>query len=134
MVLTQIACLLAALALAGGCRKKPEPAPAPPPAPAAVSLAESTDAAPPPPPPPTSAEPVAAAETPAAVPKEYQLEANIQKILMKFYADKQRPAMTWDDLVGGKYIPAVPRGPDGKPLDWDKTMQRIGRMSDPTRR
>jgi hypothetical protein len=37
--------------------------------------------------------------------------------------------MAWQELVRGKYIPAIPLGPDGKPLDWNTTMQRIGKAS-----
>jgi hypothetical protein len=57
----------------------------------------------------------------------------VLQALTKFFHANQRPAMAWGDLVP-KYLPAVPTGPDGKPLDWDSTMQRIGRASDPSRR
>lgn len=60
-------------------------------------------------------------------------DAAVQRLLIRFYNENQRPAMAWGDLVP-KYLPAVPTGPDGQPLDWDSTMQRIGRASDPSRR
>ncbi len=46
-----------------------------------------------------------------------------------FYKDHERPAMTWEELTRGHYIPAIPLGPDRKPLDWDTTMQRIGKAA-----
>lgn len=60
-------------------------------------------------------------------PVVYQVDATVQQALSKFYNDHERPAMTWEELVRGRYIPAIPLGPDGKPLDWNSTMQRIGK-------
>ncbi|MSU26520.1 MAG: hypothetical protein CK546_00825 [Pedosphaera sp.] len=95
--------LLVAVLLVEGCRrKKPEP------------LAPAPDAP--------------AASSPAPV-VTYQVDASLQQVLVKFYNDNTRPAMSWEDLVGGKYIPAIPLGPDGKPLDWNTTMQRIGKAA-----
>ncbi|MBI5802463.1 MAG: hypothetical protein HZA92_17275 [Verrucomicrobia bacterium] len=60
-------------------------------------------------------------------PVAYEVDASVQRVLTKFYKDHERPAMAWEELVRGKYIPAIPLGPDGKPLDWNTTMQRIGK-------
>jgi hypothetical protein len=62
------------------------------------------------------------------------MEAGLQRTLIKYYNDNQRPAMSWQDLVRGRYIASIPLGADGKPLDWDTTMQRIGRLSDRSRK
>ena len=105
----------------GGCRrKKVETATsAPPPAPAASQLAIEPPAGSP------AAGPTGRRADPPPV--VYQVDASVLQVLTKFYNDHQRPAMTWEELVSGKYIPAVPLGPDGKPLDWNATMQRIGK-------
>jgi len=63
----------------------------------------------------------------------FPVDAGLQQTLIRFYNENQRPAMGWGDLVP-KYVPAVPTGPDGKPLDWDSTMRRIGRASDRSRK
>lgn len=63
-----------------------------------------------------------------------QIEVDLQRLLVRYYNENQRPAMSWDDLLTARYIPAIPRGSDGKPLDWNTTMQRIGRASDRSRK
>lgn len=71
------------------------------------------------------------AEPPPVV---YRADASVQQALAKFYKDHERPAMTWEELVRGKYIAAIPLGPDGKPLDWNSTMRRIGGAVDSPRK
>lgn len=111
--------LLVAVLLVEGCRrKKPEPLAPAPDAPAAASPA--------PPPPASDSTPPSGRPAPVVT---YQVDARLQQVLVKFYNDNTRPAMSWEDLVGGKYIPAIPLGPDGKPLDWNTTMQRIGKAA-----
>ena len=101
--------LLLAIALVNGCTKKPEPAAsariAPPPvAPAGVAPATPGPAV------PATPSPTSEAAPPASRPEQavtYEVDAGLQKILVKFYNDKQRPAMTWEDLLKGNYIPAI---------------------------
>lgn len=113
--------LLLTVPLFNGCRKKKiETA-----APAAPDASEVTPAAAAPPVAATAAGPIGRrAEPPPVV---YQVDASVQQALTKFYQAHERPAMTWDELLRGKYISAIPLGPDGKPLDWNTTMQRIGK-------
>lgn len=113
--------LLLAVPLLDGCRRKRVETSAPV-APAVPSV--TPDAAAPPAGSP-AAGPVARRAEPSPV--VYQVDASVQQALAKFYKDHERPAMTWEELVRGRYIPAVPLGPDGKPLDWNTTMQRIGK-------
>jgi hypothetical protein len=94
--------------------------PPPPPPPPAAAVASPSDAA------PADAESGPRFATP--------VDAQIQQMIIRFYKENDRPAMSWNDLLGKKYIPAIPRGPDGKPLDWDATMQRIGKASDRSRK
>jgi len=128
--------LLLAVPLMNGCSRKPEPvAPArvaPPPIASAPAASVTPSPVVHPPPPPTSESAAPATRPDPAV--TYEVDAGLQRILIKFYNDNERPAMTWEDLLAGKYIPAIPRGPDGKPLDWNSTMQRIGRASDRSRK
>jgi hypothetical protein len=114
--------LLIAFPLLDGCRRrKPEPT-----APTSEATASSTPTS------PATAQPAPGSGPGAGRPEPvvtYQVDAGLQQVLVKFYKDNQRPAMSWADLVGGKYIPSIPLGPDGKPLDWNTTMQRIGKSA-----
>lgn len=121
--------LLLAIPLLDGCRrKKVEPsaplAPAAPP-PAAGSADAPVASAPAAGSPPAGPAVRRAEPSPAV----YEVDASVQRVLTKFYKDHERPAMTWEELLKGKYISAIPLGPDGKPLDWNTTMQRIGKAS-----
>ena len=120
--------LVIGLLLSGCGEKKSAPVRviAPPPSPAA-SVA---------PPPPTAPLPGAPTPTPGSEPAATtiqqpgvadQVDARLLPILEKYYNDQQRPAMNWNDLLAGKYISKIPVGADGKPLDWNTTMQRIGK-------
>lgn len=114
--------LLLAVLLSGGCRrKKVDTATPAASAPAATSAASAI-----PDPSPVAGPASRRVEPPPVV---YQVDAGVLQALTKFFNDHKRPAMSWEDLVGGKYIPAIPLGPDGKPLDWNTTMQRIGKLS-----
>jgi len=130
------ALLLAALFLVGCTRKKPEslaPAPVAPPPVASTPVVPSLV------PPPLPGTPGQASEPTAPVTRSEPVvatpvELDLHRLLVRYYDQHQRPAMTWDDLLRARYIPAIPRGADGKPLDWDTTMQRIGRASDRSRK
>jgi hypothetical protein len=131
------AVLLTAVLFLNGCHKK-EAATTTSLSPAAPAQANpilsqpSAETPPPPPPPPGSGDAAPSQPqpgTPAATGPSYQVDEKLFPILEKFYNDNLRPAMNWQDLVGGKYIPAIPLGPDGKPLDWNTTMQRLGKAA-----
>lgn len=104
--ITPLVLLMAVLLVAGCRRKKPEP-----------SDAQSVS---------SLIAPATASPAPGVA---SQVDIGLQQVLVKFYNDNQRPAMSWEDLVGGKYISSIPLGPDGQPLDWNTTMQRIGKLS-----
>ena len=121
--------LLLAVPLLDACRRKKVETAAP-------SAPDQTTAA------PASAATPATAAPPAGIPVAgpavrraepplvvYPVDASVQQALTKFYNVHERPAMAWEELLKGKYISAIPLGPDGKPLDWNATMQRIGKAS-----
>ena len=116
--------LLLTVPLINGCRKRKTIETAAPAAPRASEAA-----------PTATVQPVGAAAEGAVgrgaepPPVSYHVDASVRQALSKFYNTHERPAMTWEELVRGKYIPAVPLGPDGKPLDWNTTMQRIGKSA-----
>ena len=128
----KIICLLATATMLEGCRKKAVEAPVPsattPSAAASVeSLANNAPATIPPPPAP-SQEPAETTAAPVVTnPSGDAVDPNLRAILVKFYNDQAHPAQSWDELLAGKYITKIPIGPDGKPLDWNRTMQAIGR-------
>lgn len=117
----QLLALVMAVLLLDGCRRR-KPETVAPVSPQEVSSPAASVTAPIVP----SLAPTASRAEPIIA---YQVDAGLQKVLVKFYSDNTRPAMSWEDLVGGHYIPAIPTGPDGKPLDWDATMQRIGKAA-----
>jgi hypothetical protein len=122
--------LLVVLAVSG-CKKaadQPAPDAAPAPKAASVSIDGADPSAPPPPPAPAqeNADPNAA---PPPNPAGDEIDPNLRAILIKFYNEQLHPAQSWDELMAGKYITKVPRGPDGKPLDWNKTMAAMGRAA-----
>lgn len=113
--------LLLAVPWLDGCRRKKAETAAP--AQSAASAPAPAAAAP-----PADAQTAGPAERRAEpAPVVHQVDASVQLALTKFYNDHERPAMSWEDLTRGQYIPAIPLGPDGKPLDWNATMQRIGK-------
>ncbi len=125
--------MLGTAILSIGCRKKEIAAPSTPPAPAKPVAVETAIETPPPPPP----APPGAGDAPSAPPVAtvappgtgYQVDEKLFPILDRYYNEKLRQAMSWQDLVAGKYIPSIPMGPDGKPLDWNTTMQRLGKAA-----
>jgi hypothetical protein len=129
-------CLLAVAVMLNGCgRRKPEPAP-----PSAAqqgsavsleTLANNSPAANPPPPAPGQEPSEAAAVAETVNTTGDTVDPNLRAILVKFYNEQLHPAQSWDELLAGKYITKIPIGPDGKPLDWNKTMQSIGRARNP---
>jgi len=121
-------CALTVVFALHGCGKKPADAPAPatPKQSTGVSVETPADNAAPPPPAPspdTTAAPVAAAPVDQSIP----VDPGLQAALAKFFNDNARPAQNWKELLDGRYITRIPQGADGKPLDWDKTMQEIGK-------
>jgi len=116
--------LLLAVPWLDGCRRKKAETAAP--AQPAASAPASAAAAP-----PADAQPAGpagpAGRRAEPAPVVHQVDASVQHALAKFYNDHERPAMSWEELTRGQYIPATPLGPDGKPLDWNATMQRIGK-------
>jgi hypothetical protein len=124
---------LLAVSLTAGCRKPAESTatnPAPKPA-ASVSIEGAGENAPPPPPTPAAGQDGAEAATAAAPanPAGDEVDPNLRAILVKFYNEQLHPAQSWDELMIGKYITKIPHGPDGKPLDWNKTMAAMGRAA-----
>lgn len=79
---------------------------------------ESTvEAAPPPPDLTVPADPAAAAD----------LDPAIRAAVQKYVATKRASPRSWIDLtVEQGYLADIPRGADGKPLDFERTMARLG--------
>jgi hypothetical protein len=127
------ALVLGSVLLLGGCHKKgAESAPPTPPPAKPIALETAPDTAPPPPPssdPGQASPPTPQAEASPAAGSGYQVDEKLFPILDRYYNDKLRPAMSWQDLVSGRYIPSIPVGPDGKALDWNTTMQRLGKSA-----
>jgi len=128
-----------------GCGKQKTESPAPPaptPAPAAAqstttAVSPAAPDAPPPPPPdaPVAAEAANATSGVPDSPREpvgevtFPVSPEIRAALTKFFADNQRPATGWQDLIALHYIKSVPVGSDGKPVDWQKFMDAVAKAS-----
>lgn len=118
-------CLMVAGLLMEGCREQKvdrvkRVAPAPP---TAVSV--------PPPPqqqrPGPSVAPAAASVGQQIV--EDQSDAALRQILTKYFNEQAQTAQGWEELLAKKYITQIPTGSDGKPLDWNSTMQRMSKAT-----
>lgn len=124
-------CLLAVIVALQGCGKKkaepPEPSTTQPGAAVSVETMAAnsprTDA----PPPVPGQEPSETAAAPTANNAGDAVDPALRAILVKFYNEQLHPAQSWQELLAGKYIAKIPLGPDGKPLDWNKTMSALGR-------
>jgi len=106
-----------------GCSKKEESAPPPAPKSQGVSIDSQAPATPEaPPPPPVAAQPEATDSANAdSIPKSAKVSPELmklKKLCEKYFDDFGRFPSRWEDLINAKYIPRVPTGPDGKPLDY----------------
>ena len=110
---------LVAAGLLGGCGKKQE------------EHSKSVLIAPPPPSAPSTAAPPA---TPASEPTEAStanpgddgVDPAIAAAIKKYVSKKGAPPRSWIDLtVEQGYLPGIPNGKDGKPMDFDNTLVRL---------
>lgn len=77
----------------------------------------TVDAAPPPPDLTVAADPAGAAD----------LDPAIRAAVQKYVATKRSAPRSWIDLtVEQGYLSTIPQGTDGRPLDFEKTMARLG--------